>query len=92
MAHKKENLIIKKYNPETDVVPVSPTTFSVGVDDDEGDSIFLEFAYDSRQKNQRVILGSFVLSNKMAHGLVDMLQETFNKIENTKENETEESK
>lgn len=81
MAQKKDTYNIKKYNPETDIVPLSPTTFSVGTNDDGNDIIYLEFAFDNENKKQRISLGNFSIPNKMAHGLVDMLTKTLNNLE-----------
>lgn len=81
MSQKKSTYSIKKYNPETDIVPLSPTTFSIGTDDDDGsESIYLEFAFDNTQKQQRISLGSFNIPNKMAYGLIDILTKTLNEL------------
>ena len=85
MANKKK-LHIKKYNPEIDVVPLSPSTFAVGSNAKEGNSIFIEFAYDNEEKDQRISLGSYVIPNKMAKGLVEMLQKSIVESEQKSEN------
>jgi len=87
MAQKKDTYSIKKYNPETDIVPLSPTTFSIGRNNGENESIYLEFAFDNEYKKQRISLGNFSIPNKMAHGLIDILTKTLNELEEKKNNE-----
>lgn len=79
MAPQKKdsiNYIYKKYSPESDIIPVHPTAFSIGVDDNST-VLNLEFAFDNHRndKHQRIVLGSYMLTEQMTKNLVIMLQE-----------------
>jgi len=68
--------IEKKYNYETDIVPLHPTGFSLG-SNDENNLVVIDFFYESKKNNKhsRIVLGSYVIANSMAKELANMILE-----------------
>ena len=71
--------VSKKYNQDADTVPIYPSGFSLG-SNDKDDLKILEFFFTSTKNNKRqdIDLGSYVLSNRMANELADMIKKSLN--------------
>jgi len=87
MAKRKNErintFVSKKYNHETDSVPMHPTGFSLSRNDKDNLKILeFFFASNKNEKNQHIDLGSFVLSNRMAEELANMLKKNLNEEKN----------
>ena len=77
MSNKhNSNLVEKKYNYETDIVPLHPTGFALA-SNDENNLIVIDFFYESKRnkKRSRIVLGSYVIANSMAKELAKMILE-----------------
>ncbi len=73
IPEKKKSLSpIKKYNPDTDIVPLSPNGFGV-FSSEKTQDIIMEIYSNSPRSNHEVCLGSFSFSVDFAKNLIEKL-------------------
>lgn len=74
---KKGNIThTKKYNPESDIVPLHPTGFGVAINDKDDSILILDFITENiRNTSGRVeiVLGSYAISKNMAEDIIKLL-------------------
>ena len=77
---------IKKFNPETDIVPFHPSGVGVAANDQDSEMMIIDFFADNfrSSNNTQVILGSYAMSRKMANDVVKMITKALEETEKRK--------
>jgi len=77
---------IRKFNPETDIVPLHTSGVGVAANDQDPEMMIVDFFADNFRSanNSQVILGSYAMSRKMATDVVEMITKA---LEETKKRE-----
>lgn len=78
MSQQKKRSIThtKKYNPDSDIVPLHPTGFGVAVNENDDSIFILDFSAENLRhttNGTEIILGSYAISKKMAEDIVKLL-------------------
>ena len=87
MSHKKQaqvNIKRKKYDSEIDVIPLHPSGFGIATHDKENEMLMLDFLYDVRKDTthiDRVVLGSYALTKRMANDMIKLLTQAVDDLD-----------
>ncbi|WP_066403113.1 hypothetical protein [Aliarcobacter cryaerophilus] len=83
----------KKFNPDVDIVPYHVSGFGVASNNKDKDLLILDFLSENFRStsNYQIILGSYVISKRMAKDIIEMLNDALNEMDNTEIDNIKES-